>query len=91
MLAQLHRYRTLVRSVRLGYNVLMTDNDVVFFDDPYHYFKSPPFSHFHVLNQMEHYDSHSSNGGFIYIQNARSNGPTAWLFTEVHWRAHDRP
>ncbi len=28
------RYRTLVRAVRLGYNVLMTDNDVTFFYDP---------------------------------------------------------
>ena len=77
------RYRTMVRSVRLGYNVLMTDNDVVMFDDPYHYFKSPPFSHFTVLNQMEFWATHENNGGFIYIQNARSNGPAVWLYTEV--------
>ena len=77
------RYRTLVRAVRLGYNVLMTDNDVVMFDDPYAYFKAPPFSHFTVLNQQEWPDTHEPNGGFIYIQNARPNGPAVWLFTEV--------
>ena len=83
------RYRTMVRSVRLGYNVLMTDNDVVLFDDPYHYFKSPPFSHFTVLNQMEFWGTHENNGGFIYIQNARPNGPAVWLYTEVNApRAH---
>ena len=42
------RYRTMVRAVRLGYNVLSTDNDVMLFDDPYAYFKSPPFSDFTV-------------------------------------------
>ena len=79
----LGRYRTLVRAVRLGYNVLMTDNDVIMFDDPYAYFKAPPFSHFTVLNQQEWPDTHEPNGGFIYVQNARPNGPAVWLFTEV--------
>ena len=75
----------MVRAVRLGYNVLMTDNDVVMFDDPYLYFKSPPFSHFTVLNQQEWPTAPgSASGGFIYIQNAQSNGPTAWLFIEVN-------
>ena len=46
------RYRTLIRAVRLGYNVLMTDNDVVFFEDPYPYFMSPPFDSFTVINQQ---------------------------------------
>ena len=82
------RYRTLVRAVRLGYNVLMTDNDVVLFDDPYMYFKSPPFSDFTVLIQQEWLDTHKPNGGFIYIQNASPNGPAVWLFTEVCGRHH---
>ncbi len=47
------RYRTLARLVRMGYNVLMTDTDVVWFDDPYRFLKSPPFSNFTVINQAE--------------------------------------
>ncbi|GAX79799.1 hypothetical protein CEUSTIGMA_g7239.t1 [Chlamydomonas eustigma] len=77
------RYKTMIRAVRLGYNVLMTDNDVVFFEDPYSFFKRPPFSHFVVLNQQEWPDSHIANGGFIYIQNARPDGPAVWLFVEA--------
>ena len=43
----------MVRAVRLGYNVLSTDNDVMLFDDPYTYFKSPPFSDFTVWSKQE--------------------------------------
>ncbi len=31
------------RALRLGYNVLLADADVIFFDDPYRFFKQPPF------------------------------------------------
>jgi hypothetical protein len=47
------RYRTLGRAVRLGYNVMMLDTDIVLMDDPYKYFKAPPFSSFTILNQAE--------------------------------------
>ncbi|GAX80964.1 hypothetical protein CEUSTIGMA_g8399.t1, partial [Chlamydomonas eustigma] len=77
------RYRTMVRALRLGYNVFLMDNDVVFFEDPYTYFKRPPFSSFTVINQQEWPNSHTANGGFIYVQNAQANGPTVWLFMEV--------
>lgn len=110
----------MVRAVRLGYNVLVTDNDVVFFEDPYPFFKSPPFLSFTVINQQESLNQHQvtgvwmgvecgsymcgvtekdsmsslmcclccgirpqANGGFIYVQNARANGPSVWLFVEV--------
>ena len=43
----------MARAVRLGYNVLSTDNDVVMFDDFYTYFKSPPFDSFTVINMQE--------------------------------------
>lgn len=33
------RYRVAVRSMRLGYNVLLADDDVIFFDDPYRFMK----------------------------------------------------
>ena len=35
------------------WQVFMSDNDVVLFDDPYAYFKAPPFSGFTVINQAE--------------------------------------
>ena len=47
----------MARAVRLGYNVLTTDNDVVMFDDLYTYLKSPPFNSYTVINQSEDPDS----------------------------------
>ena len=38
---------------RSPWQVFMSDNDVVLFDDPYAYFKAPPFSRFTVINQQE--------------------------------------
>ena len=143
----------------LDWQVFMSDNDVVLFDDPYAYFKAPPFSKFTVINQQEvrygggirnhglghlshtmvyrrcsdptpalpavaqdphpaclqshtpptlptcrgptlpHFlsadakpphtscpqwpNSHTANGGFIYIQNAQPNGPSVWIFLEA--------
>jgi hypothetical protein len=49
----LHRYRLAVRLVRLRVNTFLVDTDVIFFDDPYLYFKSPPFANFTVINQPE--------------------------------------
>ena len=57
----LFRYRTMARAVRLGYNVLLTDNDVVMFDDFYSYFKAPPFNSFTVINQEEWPGTHTAS------------------------------
>jgi Nucleotide-diphospho-sugar transferase len=46
------RYRVLARAIRLGYNVMSIDSDMTVFDDPYKYFKAPPFKDFVVLNQV---------------------------------------
>lgn len=54
------------RSLRLGYNVLLLDTDVAVFDDPYKYFKQPPFQDIVVLNQEE--SSVEANGGNLYVQ-----------------------
>ena len=48
----------MARAVRLGYNILTTDNDMVMFDDFYMFVKSPPFDSFTVINQSENPDSH---------------------------------
>lgn len=54
------------RSIRLGYNVLLLDSDVTVFDDPYKYFKQPPFKDVVVVNQEE--SPVAANGGVLYVQ-----------------------
>jgi hypothetical protein len=77
------RYRLTARAARIGYGVLSIDADVVIFDDPYRFFKAPPFSNFTVINQPEMLyseDGYKSidrpNGGLLYVQNAAPDGPT---------------
>ena len=71
----------LYRSVRLGYNVLLTDSDMAIMDDPYKYFKHPPFKDITVLNQAE--NSVDPNGGLLYVQNAAPNGPAAFMLAGI--------
>ncbi|GIL82746.1 hypothetical protein Vretifemale_11618 [Volvox reticuliferus] len=85
-----NRYRIAARAVRMRYNVFLVDTDVIFFDDPYVYFKSPPFANFTIINQPEVLYDQSDyaietepNGGVLYIQNAAPDGPAAWLLAEV--------
>lgn len=54
------------RSIRLGYNVLLLDSDVIIFDDPYKYLKQSPFKDMVVINQEE--NRVASNGGVLYVQ-----------------------
>eukprot|EP00798_Chlamydomonas_sp_ICE-L_P003537 gene3537-13605_t len=68
-------YRTMARAVRLGYNVLCSDTDVIFFDDPYRYLKRPPFKDYVIINQaealysMDEYQHVTQpNGGIVYVQ-----------------------
>ncbi|KAA6428239.1 MAG: hypothetical protein FRX49_01835 [Trebouxia sp. A1-2] len=75
------RYRTLARSLRLGYNVLLVDSDTAVFDDPYKYFKQPPFQDIVVLNQEE--SPVEANGGNLYVQNAAPDGPAVFMFAEI--------
>jgi len=60
----------MARAVRLGYNVLSTDNDVVMFDDFYSYFKSPPFNSFTVINQEEWPDTRTAS---MYFHDSHCN------------------
>ena len=66
------------RSIRLGYNVLLMDSDLIIMDDPYKYFKQPPFKDITVLNQAE--SPVSPNSGMVYVQNAAPDGPAAFMF-----------
>lgn len=42
----------MARAVQAAYNVFLLDTDVLLFDDPYKYFKTPPFSAFQLLAQV---------------------------------------
>ena len=57
---------TVCRAARLGYNVLLLDSVVTLYDDPYKFFKQPPFQDLVVINQEEYVNT--ANGGVIYIQ-----------------------
>eukprot|EP00798_Chlamydomonas_sp_ICE-L_P030110 gene30110-35086_t len=85
-----NRWRTMARQARLGYNVLSIDTDVVFYHDPYRFFKAPPFKKYVIINQPEtlysssdYHHVNAANGGIIYVQNASPTGPAAWLLAEV--------
>lgn len=72
-----------VRAVLLGYNVMIIDSDSAPLSDFYWKVKQPPLSKYQMLSQSE--GGGSINGGFTYVQNAKSNGPVAWvLFEMVH-------
>ena len=59
----------------------MMDSDVVVMDDPYKYFKHPPFKDITVLNQAE--NAEKPNGGLLYVQNAAPDGPAAFMFAGI--------
>ena len=59
----------------------MMDSDAVVMDDPYKYFKHPPFKDITVLNQAE--NAENPNGGLLYVQNAAPDGPAAFMFAGV--------
>ena len=60
----------------------MMDSDVSVMDDPYKYFKHPPFKDITVMNQAE--SPVDPNGGLLYVQNAASDGPAAFMFAGVN-------
>ena len=49
-LQNLH-HQLAARAIRLGYNVLTIDGDVFLLQDPYLFFKRPPFSAYHLITQ----------------------------------------
>ncbi|GAX78830.1 hypothetical protein CEUSTIGMA_g6267.t1 [Chlamydomonas eustigma] len=74
------------RAVRLGYNIMVIDTDVVIFDDPYKYLKKGPFNDTHLMTMGETwpYETNSLlNLGWLYVQNALIEGPVAAILAEV--------
>ena len=73
-------HRLAARSIRLGYNVFTIDGDVFFLNDPYLFFKRPPYSNAQLITQGE---SGGINVGVMYAQNLSRAGPAAWLWAET--------
>ena len=81
-----HRRAMAARSVRLGYNVLVLDTDMVVFGDPYKFLKQPPFRDINLMTMGETwpYETNSLlNLGMLYAQNAKPDGPVAQILAEV--------
>mmetsp|Transcript_6244 Transcript_6244/g.13488 ORF Transcript_6244/g.13488 Transcript_6244/m.13488 type:complete len:254 (+) Transcript_6244:1183-1944(+) len=69
----------------LGYDLLFTDIDVVFYRDPMEYFRNPTLGNFDVYFQddgsrQERYAPYSANSGFYFI---RSNERSKILFRSM--------
>lgn len=47
-----HRRRATARAVRLGYNVMVLDTDMVVYEDPYKYIKSGPLKDVHLFTAV---------------------------------------
>ncbi|MEW5320246.1 MAG: hypothetical protein WDW38_011331 [Sanguina aurantia] len=69
------------RALRLGFNVLQVEADIIVFQDPYRFLKSPPLSDHNLLIMRD--GNGFLNSGVIYCQNARPDGPTAYVLNEI--------
>eukprot|EP00195_Chlamydomonas_chlamydogama_P014364 CAMPEP_0202890356 /NCGR_PEP_ID=MMETSP1392-20130828/792_1 /ASSEMBLY_ACC=CAM_ASM_000868 /TAXON_ID=225041 /ORGANISM="Chlamydomonas chlamydogama, Strain SAG 11-48b" /LENGTH=681 /DNA_ID=CAMNT_0049573911 /DNA_START=129 /DNA_END=2170 /DNA_ORIENTATION=- len=75
------RWKFMGRASRMGYNVMSIDNDIVFFDDPYRHLKAEPMASINLFCAIE--GVCTCNGGFMYVQNARPDGPSTWVFKQI--------
>lgn len=79
------RWRIVASLAAMGYNVLFSDADIAFADDPYYYLKSPPFSHYNLLFHSEDAAGNLIKNlqcGFGYVQNAQPNGGAVRMLSE---------
>ncbi|KAG2427030.1 hypothetical protein HYH02_014676 [Chlamydomonas schloesseri] len=77
------RVMLMARAVRLGYNVLSLDTDVVVLRDPYPHLKAPPYGAMHMVVGRSVRGGGVVNTGVMYVQNASRHGPISWLLAEV--------
>ena len=73
------RLRLAALALRLSYNLLFLDTDVILFDDPYRILKAigPGFNLLAPGNIRE------VNLGVMYVQDVKPSGPVAWIFAEA--------
>lgn len=77
---QLYLWATVARAVRLGYNVLSVDIDIITHYDLYSFFKSEPYANMTLIWQNDGYPK--VNSGAVYFQNAHPNGLAAYAVVE---------
>ncbi|KAL6751337.1 hypothetical protein V8C86DRAFT_2780441 [Haematococcus lacustris] len=86
---RVHRYlmhvrvRLAARALRLRYNVLFLDTDVMVFANPYSVLKAPPLQDVNLMYDTGGGAKPDGNIGIMYAQNAAPNGPVAWVFAEL--------
>ena len=67
----------------LGVNVLQTDTDVAWFDNPYGELKSGQNARANILAQ---WDAPFVNAGIFYAQNLKRGDAATWVLSELHRR-----
>ncbi|KAL1504902.1 hypothetical protein AB1Y20_008670 [Prymnesium parvum] len=78
----LQRYLYFHRLLRLGYNALLLDSDIVLFHDPYRFFKGELAAYSLISLCDSSAGVASTNGGVWYAQNASLDGPVVALFAQ---------
>ena len=73
----LQRWYYMRRLVLGGLNVFMLDTDVVFFHDPYPFFKAQFANHSLFCLSDSSVHAAKANGGVWYLQNVHPRGPIA--------------
>jgi hypothetical protein len=76
------RWLVFTRALQMGYNVLVTDLDVVWTDSFYKYVKHPNLAEFNLIAAPEMRNP-GMNCGLVYAQNAWRDGPIAWIASQV--------
>eukprot|EP00798_Chlamydomonas_sp_ICE-L_P027632 gene27632-7269_t len=74
------RLRLATRAIRLQYNVMFLDTDLIIFDNPYKYLKATTPTKCTGLPLQP-------NIGVMYVQNAAPDGPVTWIFADTIDRA----
>ena len=82
-----HRRALAARTLRLGYNIMVLDTDMVVFNEcTYTFLKQAPFKDINLMTMGETWPYHTNsllNLGFLYAQNARPDGPVSAILAEV--------
>jgi hypothetical protein len=70
------------KAIQMGYNVLVTDLDVVWTDSFYKYVKHPNLAQFNLFAPRE-LSNPGINCGLVYAQNAWRDGAIPWIAAQV--------
>jgi hypothetical protein len=76
------RWIVFTKALQLGYNVLVTDLDVVWRDSLYKYVKHPALAEFNLFAPHE-LNNPGINCGLVYAQNAWRDGAISWIASQA--------